>query len=311
VGTAVRWLLVVIGLAIAAAGAYLSVAQSATGAQPWTPELSDNFVFMRFMPFALALGAVVGIFRASGSTVTGARRGDEVRRFSLGTVIGHWVAALGFMLALPTGLWQYLGGILDVTLPIPLYVIYRVHYIGAALVLFSVTNFLAYWWINGDRSLLVSRGEWRRHLTGFASELPRAMGARLAGWLRLDLTRAPQPGRFTFYETAFSFPTWTFALALITITGIVKAMRYIYPIPGPVLFWASTLHVAAMVLLLLKVLDHLRYTLARWPMMVAMAKGWVNERALRRVLAPTAPAPAHPAEPAVMSAVAPAASSER
>ena len=118
--------------------------------------------------------------------------------------------------------------------------------------------------------------------------MPAPLGARLAAWLRLDLDTRPQAQRFTFYETAFSFPTWTFALVLITVTGLLKAMRYIYPIPGPVLYGASTLHVAAMVLLTLKVLDHLRYTLARWPLMVAMARGWITESALRRVLDTTA-----------------------
>ncbi|HEV8469977.1 MAG TPA: hypothetical protein VGR46_10250 [Candidatus Limnocylindria bacterium] len=297
-GVAVRWLLVLAGLAIAAAGAYVSLAQAGSGTQPWDPELSDNFVFMRVLPFVLALGVVVGLFRAGGWKPT-LRRGDEIRRFSPGTVIGHWIATIGFVLALPTGVWQYLGGILDVHLEFPLYLIYRLHYIGAALILFSVANFLAYWWVNGDRSLWVPRGQWRPHLVGFALELPRSLGARLAARLGLDLTQRPRPGQFTFYETAFSFPTWTFALVLITITGILKAMRYIYPIPGPVLLWASTLHVAAMVLLTLKVLDHLRYTLARWPLMVAMAKGWVSESALRRVLERTAPSIPRRVEPAV------------
>ena len=293
-----RWLLVLAGLAIAAAGAYVSLAQAGSGTQPWDPELSDNFVFMRVLPFALGLGLVVGLFRAGGWK-SAVRRGDQVRRFSPGTVIGHWIATIGFVLALPTGVWQYLGGILDVHLEFPLYLIYRIHYIGAALILFSVANFVAYWWVNGDRSLWVPRGQWGRHLAGFALELPRSLGTRLAARLGLDLTQRPRPGQFTFYETAFSFPTWTFALALITITGILKAMRYIYPIPGPVLYWASTLHVAAMVLLVLKVLDHLRYTLGRWPLMVAMARGWVSEGALRGVLEPRVPSGTPHGEPAV------------
>jgi cytochrome b subunit of formate dehydrogenase len=293
---AARWVLVFAGLAILAAGTYVSVAQAGSGAQPWDPELSDNFVFMRVLPFVLGLGAVVGLFRAGGSKET-IRRGDQVRRFSPGTVIGHWIATIGFVLALPTGLWQYLGGIIDVHLDFPLYLIYRIHYIGAALILFAVASFATYWWVNGDRSLWPPRGQWRRHLAGFALELPRSLGTRLATWLRLDLKTRPYPQRFTFYETAFSFPSWTFALVLITVTGLLKAMRYIYPIPGPVLYGASTLHVAAMVLLTLKVLDHLRYTLARWPLMVAMARGWVSESALRRVLDTTARPGSRPVEP--------------
>ena len=117
-GVAARWLLVLAGIAIAAAGGYVSLAQAGSGAQPWDPELSDNFVFMRALPFALGLGFVVGLFRAGGWKPT-VRRGDQIRRFSPGTVIGHWIATIGFVIALPTGLWQYLGGILSQDVPAP------------------------------------------------------------------------------------------------------------------------------------------------------------------------------------------------
>ena len=65
-------------------------------------------------------------------------------------MFGHAVLTIGFLLALPTGMWQYLGGILDVELPIPIYLFYRVHYIGAAIVLFALAAFLSYLWMTGD-----------------------------------------------------------------------------------------------------------------------------------------------------------------
>lgn len=281
-GTALRGLLALAGLAIVVAGGFVALSQASSGTQPWDPELSDNFVFFRVLPFVLGFGVVTGLFRVASRREE--RRGDSVRRFSLGTVIGHWLITIGFLLALPTGLWQYLGGITDQHIPIPLYLIYRIHYVGAAIVLFSVAYFVAYWWTNGDRSLWVPRGEWRKHLAGAAHELPPSLGRQLATRLRLDMRERTVPARFTYYETAISFPTWTFALALITVTGLVKAMRYIYPIPGPLLYIASTLHVAAMILILLKVLDHLRYTLPRWSLMRAMVSGWISESALRRIL---------------------------
>src|SRR5207237_6879782 len=89
---------------------------------------------------------------------------------------------------------------------------------------------------------------------------------------------------FTYYERAVSFPTWELTLGLIILTGAIKAVRYIYPIPGDVLYWVSAVHVGAGVLLGLKLLDHLRYVLApsRWPLMVAMATGWVPESYVTR-----------------------------
>lgn len=310
--TALRFVVVTAAVAAGIFGATQIMQQAASGQQPWDPELSDNFIFIKSIPFVLALGVAVGLLRGRGGGEE--RRGDLVRRFRPSTVIGHWIATIGFVLAMPTGMWQYLGGILsqdvpapggqillDLFRPIPLYWIYRVHYVGGAIILFSVANFVAYWWMSGERALLPPRGEWRAHLSVFARGLPRWLSSRIAGPLRLDLRRAMSAARrFTYYETAFSFPSWAIVIGLITVTGLIKAMRYVYPVPPFLLYWSSTLHVAAMVLIFIKVLDHLRYTLARWPMMAAMAKGWVREGAIRGVLedevrpesAPTPPMPA-------------------
>ena len=59
----------------------------------------------------------------------------------------------------------------------------------------------------------------------------------------------------------------TFSTRRIVITGVLKAMRYIYPIPGDILYWVSAVHVGSGVFLGMKLLDHLRYVLApsRWP----------------------------------------------
>lgn len=280
-----RALLLAAGVVVALAGGAAIRGQASSGAQPWSDELSDNLIFAKSIVLAVGLGVAAGLFRGLAPVArrTARRAGDgAIRRFAPGTVAGHWLLALGVLLALPTGMWQYLGGLLDVSAPIPLYLFYRVHYVGGALILFVVASFLVHWWLTRDRSLLVPRGQWTRHLRGLADELPPYIGALLARLLRLDLRPPlPETGRFTYYETAFSFPTWAVAIALITVSGLVKALRYVYPVPGPVLFWASTLHVAAMVMIALKVLDHLRYTIARWPLVVAMVTSWVSEAYVR------------------------------
>src|SRR6266508_3238283 len=106
----ITWLLVVAGLVVTAIGVMTVVGQAGSGVQPWSNELSDNFVFIKALPFVLALGFAVGLLmaRTSGAKV---RSDGAVRRWSPGTVFGHAVLTLGFVLALPTGMWQYLGGI--------------------------------------------------------------------------------------------------------------------------------------------------------------------------------------------------------
>jgi hypothetical protein len=273
----VTWLLVVAGLALAAFGVVTAVGQAASGAQPWSNELSDNFVFIKAVPFVLAFGFAVGMLmaRSYGPKV---RADGAVRRWSPGTVFGHLVLTLGFVLALPTGIWQYLGGILDVSLPIPIYLFYRVHYIGASIVLFAVAAFTSYLWMTGDRSLLVPRGQWSRHLLGLAYELPPRIRGPYAKLFRIDLSQPrPPAGKFSFYEKVVEFPSWSILLALITITGLIKAARYVVPVPGFGLWVASTVHVAAMVGIVIKLLDHLRYTFPRWPLMASIATTWVKD----------------------------------
>jgi hypothetical protein len=270
-------LLVVAGLVLAAFGVMTAVGQAESGAQPWSNELSDNFVFIKALPFVLAFGFAVGLLmaRTYGPKV---RSDGAVRRWSPGTVFGHAVLTLGFVLALPTGMWQYLGGILDVNLPIPIYLFYRVHYIGASVVLFAVAAFVSYLWMTGDRSLLVPRGQWSRHLLGLAYELPPRIREPYAKLLRIDLSQPrPATGKFSFYEKVVEFPSWSILLVLITITGLIKAARYVVPVPGFGLWLASTLHVAAMVGIVVKLLDHLRYTFPRWPLMASIATTWVKE----------------------------------
>jgi cytochrome b subunit of formate dehydrogenase len=271
----VAWLLVIVGLVLTVFGVVTALGQANSGAQPWSNELSDNFVFIKALPFVLAFGVAIGLVmaRTYGAKV---RSDGAVRRWSPGTVFGHWLLTLGFVLALPTGMWQYLGGILDVNLPIPLYLFYRVHYIGASIVLFAVAAFVSYLWMTGDRSLLVPRGQWARHLLGLAYELPPRIRGPYAKLLRIDLSQPrPPAGKFTFYEKVVEFPSWSIVLVLITITGLIKAARYLIPVPGLVLWLASTLHVAAMVVIVIKLLDHLRYTFPRWPLMASMATTWV------------------------------------
>jgi hypothetical protein len=276
----VTWLLVAVGLVLTAVGLMTILGQAGSGAQPWSSELSDNFVFIKALPFVLGFGVAVGLLmaRSYGPKV---RSDGAIRRWSPGTVFGHAFLTLGFALALPTGMWQYLGGILDVDLPIPLYLFYRVHYIGASIVLFAATAFVSYLWMTGDRSLLVPRGQWGRHLLGLAYELPPSIRAPYARLLRIDLSRPrPPAGQFTFYEKVVEFPSWSIVLALITITGLIKAARYVVPVPGFVLWLSSTLHVAAMVIIVIKLLDHLRYTFPRWPLMTAIATTWVKDGSL-------------------------------
>jgi cytochrome b subunit of formate dehydrogenase len=249
--------------------------------------LTDNLVFARSIPFTLGLGVAFGAFRALGRQAPGTeRRADSLRRFAPGTASMHWLAAVAVIVLLITGTWQYLKGLLAVSSRVDMPLVYRVHYLAATLLLFAVAHFVTYWLMaERRRPLQVPKGQWIRHLRGLAHELPRPLGGILAALLGLDMRRQPPPvGEFTYYEKAVSFPTWGIVLLLLVLTGVLKAMRYVYPIPGDVLWWVSAVHVGGMVALMVKLLDHVRYVLApsRWPLLVASLTTWVSEAYVRR-----------------------------
>ena len=197
----------------------------------------------------------------------------------------HALAGVALLVLIATGGWQYLKGLLDADSPIYMATVYRIHYIAASVLIFVTVAFVTDWLLRGERSLTVGKGQLIRSLRGLAHELPKPLGASIAYLLGLDMRRAAPPTEeFTYYERAVSFPTWEVTIGLIVLTGVIKAMRYVYPIPGDLLYWVSAIHVGAGVLLGLKLLDHLRYVLApsRWPLMVAMATGWIPEAYVKR-----------------------------
>ena len=278
----VGWIVLGGGIILSIIGAVWIVMQGTQGIQPWGPLLSDNVIFAKAMPFILGLGILVGLAHAllEGGPDSERQKDGQVRRFNTTTIVNHWVNAVGFLLALVTGSVQYLVGILDVPPPWPLYIFYRLHFIGASLVVFAVSSFVTHRVMVSDWQLLPKRGNLLHELRGLVDELPRFIGVPLAVIVGLNLRRRPpRTGQFTFYERLVSFPFWSLLLTFLIITGLIKSMRYLYPVSGAVVFWASAIHVASMILLAAKLLDHLRFVLSpsRWQLLVSMFTGRVSE----------------------------------
>ncbi len=282
-----RTFLVALGVILLIVGLGVSYAEWASGSQPWSQLLGDNFFFARSLPFTIGLGVVVGYWKASGQTAATERRASDraIRRFAPSTVLLHWLAGVALVMLIATGGWQYLKGLLDAETPVYMGSVYRLHYLAASALIFATGAFVTDWWLRSERSLTIRKGQAIRSLRGLAHELPKPLRTTLAYILGLDMRRpAPPTEQFTYYERTVSFPTWELAIGLIILTGVIKAMRYIYPIPGDFLYWVSAVHVGSGVLLGMKLLDHLRYVLApsRWPLMVSMATGWIPEPYVQR-----------------------------
>jgi cytochrome b subunit of formate dehydrogenase len=281
-----RTVLLVLGVVLLGVGLGVSYTEWASGNQPWGQLLGDNFLFARSLPFTIGLGIVFGFWRASGWRPGTPRRSDgAIRRFAPSTVALHALAAVSLVALIATGGWQYLKGLLDADSPIYMATVYRIHYVAASLLIFTTAAFVTDWLLRGENALTPGKGQGVRSMRGLAHELPGPLGSTLGYVLGLNLKRQPPATEeFTYYERTISFPIWELAIGLIILTGAIKAMRYVYPIPGDVLYWVSAVHVGSGVLLAMKFLDHLRYVLApsRWPLMASMATGWVPEAYVKR-----------------------------
>ena len=113
------------------------------------------------------------------------RAPDRCAALPATTVWLHWLATLAVLLGLATGAWQYLKGLLDVTSPVPMAMVYRVHYIAASLLVLVIALMLTDWWMRGENALGVPKGGWIRTLRGLSHELPRPLGGSLAYLLGL------------------------------------------------------------------------------------------------------------------------------
>ena len=145
--------------------------------------------------------------------------------------------------------WWCLKGLTAADSPIYMGTVYRVHYIAAPLLIFVTAAFVTDWLLRNEPSLTIGKGQFIRTMRGLAHQLPKPLGTMIAYALGLDLRRASPPTEeFTYQERTISFPTWELAVGLIIITGVLKAIRYVHPIPGDVLYGVSPIHVGAGVL---------------------------------------------------------------
>ncbi len=148
-----RTFLVALGVILLIVGLGVSYAEWASGSQPWSQLLGDNFFFARSLPFTIGLGVVVGYWKASGQTAATERRASDraIRRFAPSTVWLHWLAGVALVMLIATGGWQYLKGLLDAETPVYMGSVYRLHYLAASVLIFATGAFVTDWWLGPRR----------------------------------------------------------------------------------------------------------------------------------------------------------------
>jgi len=287
-----------LGLFILLSWLFLIGAGSAqtTGDEGWPPQtalFNDSLFLARAVPFLIALGIVVGIVQARAAARGGgdAILGEQVRRHDTSTLIAHWMNAFGLIVGLVTGamILRWTDRALEFRL------VFILHYIGAALTLFAIFNHLTRHGVSGGAGLIPKRFGVIRELIGELLEYtglfgpegaalripwPKAIRQPIARYVRALLGYKPsEHGKYLATEQILSYPPWASLIGLIVVTGLIKVMRYIYPMPSAFIASVTAIHdltaIAIGVMLIIHLLPLLLVP-ANWPLLLSMFRTTVT-----------------------------------
>lgn len=230
-----------------------------------------TFSFVRVVPFLVCIGIVVGFLlaRAVGRPRETIRDG-WVRRHGTETAILHWINAGGFVLCIVSGL-LILGWIKN-SISEPL--LYKIHYVGAGMILFALSTHLSEHWLLGSKRLIYRKGDFEEAY----QEVLGYMGRRKS-------TPQEPGGKFLATERGFSFPAWSVIVAVILVTGFVKVSAHLTDFPKGRLFWFTEVHDWVTVVAILMLIGHAGAVIAirqNWPLLKSMFTTKIPEEYVRQ-----------------------------
>lgn len=262
------------------------------GSMPQNALFRASLLFSQALPFLAGLGILIGLFRARTLAAQKAANiaGGTVRRHSLGTVSVHWLNALVVLIGLGTAamLLRWVNQALDLQL------LYVLHYVGAAFVVYILSYFVTFSIVSGGtgliprlRDVLAALGELVSYLEiygepgAFGIKLPKSISLPIARLLvTFGLRRPKEVGKFLATKKALSFPVWTILLGVMLLTGLVKTLRYTWPIPSQVVGFSTWVHDLTTIGIVIWLVVHIASTTLiprNWPLLKSMFVGTVPE----------------------------------
>lgn len=264
----------------------------------WAPKselFQLNFRLGTALLLVAAAGIAVGLL---GTAIFRHRRVQlnvakgEVRRHTIGHMLMHWVNAVGFLLAVFTGAVMLKW----ISLPMDKALLYTLHYVGAGAILVGFVATAVNAAAKGTTTVhrLIPKGQQVREafmeLLGYAGLVGDRgiLGFRKLQWpagLRAEVEKSvgfkgfARGGKYLAAEEVLSYPLWALVGLAIITTGILKAGRYAYPLPGGVVKWVTIVHdwaaVGAVVMLFVHVAA-LVLVRTNWPLFASMFTGKVS-----------------------------------
>ncbi len=257
------------------------------GFPPQTSLYEDAVLLARLLPLIAVLGIGFGVWQAKITMrqPKSSPNSPTVIRHDFGTVIAHWTNGIGFIIGMITGM------IVLRRLPRPdeMRIIFAIHYVGSALAVFGVVSHLTQNAVTGGMGLIPrSLKDVRDGISDlfeqagifgpsgavFGIHWPQVIRETLAETVSaFGFRQSKKIGKFLPAEKVFSYTPWAIIVTVIVVTGVIKAFRYLYPIPPDFIAQVSTLHdifaYAAIVMLGIHLVAVLLVP-RHWPLVISM-----------------------------------------
>lgn len=255
------------------------------GSMPQNALFRTSHLFAQALLFIIGLGIFAGLYRVrteSEKRATGSSDG-AVRRHSWSDVGLHWLNAVGFLIGLGTAamLLRWVDRVLDLQL------IYVLHYVGAAFIAYAFFNVVTHSLVGGHTGLLPGLrdvpdavGELVGYLGVFGEpgvfgiRFPRLISAPITRLLAIFGIRKPKEvGKYLATEKVLSLPIWAILAGLILISGLVKTLRYAWPIPTEIVALATWVHDLTSIAIVVWLVAHVAPTTLiprNWPLLKSM-----------------------------------------
>lgn len=250
-------------------------------------------LFAQTLPVVIVLGVIGGFIlgrRAKKQPMVPVIANGKVKRHTVSILFEHWTHTIGCIICIITAVFLLLGtrfGLLVFFSPFLL--AYKVHFLGAGILVFASLFYIVNHIIAGDREILPATSDIKDSIAetmaimGVIGDgaffgirglyLPKIIKKPLANLLaKIGVTEPPHAGKWLPIERVET-PIWGVLVGLIILTGVVKTIRYVMELPPTIVHVATTLHLIVAILVILLLIVHILTAAVippSWPLFKSM-----------------------------------------
>ena len=251
---------------------------------------SLNVWFARSIPFIIALSVGFAVFQRTRAARRNEIIGNQVRRHDTTTIVSHWVNGLAMIACVITAAWF----VRWIQRPFDLETLYLLHFVAAALVLATSVHHLVHQMTLGGGGLKPEghdvknaaaetvgySGVFSKKRAALGIQLPMAIRRPAQKFFVRKLGLQPgEEGKYLASEKVFSYAPWVLLIGVVVVTGVLKSVRYIIPMPDMLLRVSTYLHDGTLVWILVLLFFHVAAIVAvplNQPLFFSMLNGKIS-----------------------------------